>query len=80
MSEMTSGLVERIEAALALHDLQCSKCPDKLLDPKKDCPRCGANSSDGCRLTALADAAFVHDVRNAVARTPLPAPPAKDTI
>lgn len=55
-----------LRAALEARDVRVSECPDTKLDPNKDCPRCGASSNEGCRITALADAGFVHAARAAL--------------
>jgi len=77
----TSGegekLREAVSTALATHDKAISVCPDSKLDANKDCPKCGAASNEGCRITALADAAFVHNARAALA-TPGAAPIGSD--
>lgn len=57
-----------IRAALDERDRKAKECPDAKLDPDKDCPRCGASSNQGCYVTALADAAFVHNARTILAR------------
>lgn len=61
------NILEQLRVALTLRDNRTGECPDSQLDPGKDCPRCGANSNEGCRITVLADATFVANVRAALA-------------
>lgn len=61
-----SGEGEVIREAPEARDRKVGECPDADLDPDKPCPRCQALSNEGCRLTILADAAFVHAARAAL--------------
>lgn len=62
-SPAAGGEVGRLREALTARDKKAGECPDSKLDQAKDCPRCGASASEGCRITAIADAAFVHNAR-----------------
>lgn len=61
-----------LRSALERRDRKAGECPDSKLDPDKECPRCGAMSNEGCRITVLADAVFVHDARKALEATHIP--------
>lgn len=67
---MMSGLIAKIEEALAERKVKLDTCPfrsQRQRDPEPDqpCPKCRATSAGPCWINVEADAAFVDAIKEA---------------